>query len=160
MLLYWPSIIVVLASAVGCGCLVCAMFLTSRFPHSALPAPGTSMPRVTILKPLHGAEPGLSENLASFCTQNYRSAVQIILGVQDPRDDAIAVVEQLRATYKDCRLDLVVDATVHGLNRKVSNLINMWRYVEHDVVVVADSDMRVDPDYLSRVVAALEQRGV
>jgi ceramide glucosyltransferase len=109
---------------------------------------------------LHGAEPGLFENLASFCTQNYPGAVQIILGVQDPRDDAIAVVEQLRARYKDRHLDLVVDATIHGLNRKVSNLINMWRYVEHDVIVVADSDMRVDPDYLSRVVAALAQRGV
>jgi len=118
------------------------------------------MPRVTILKPLHGAESGLFENLASFCTQNYPGAVQIILGVQDPRDDAIAVVEQLRAKYKDCHLDLVVDATMHGLNRKVSNLVNMWRYVEHDVIVVADSDMRVDPDYLSRIVAALEQRGV
>jgi len=118
------------------------------------------MPRVTILKPLHGAEPGLLKNLASFCTQNYPGAVQIILGLQDPGDDAIAVVEQLRAKYKDCHLDLVVDATMHGLNRKVSNLVNMWRYVEHDVIVVADSDMRVDPDYLSRIVAALEQRGV
>jgi ceramide glucosyltransferase len=49
---------------------------------------------------------------------------------------------------------------MHGLNHKVSNLINMWRHVEHEVVVVADSDMRVDPDYLWRVVAALEQRGV
>jgi ceramide glucosyltransferase len=160
MLLYWLSVIVGLASAVGCACLACATFLTSRFPRGALPTLGASMPRVTILKPLHGAEPGLSENLASFCTQNYPGAVQIILGVQDPRDDAIAVVEQLRARYKDCHLDLVVDATMHGLNRKVSNLINMWRYVEHDVVVVADSDMRVDPDYLSRVVAGLEQRGV
>lgn len=160
MLLYWPSIIVGLASAVGCGCLVCATFLTSRFPRSALPAPGASMPRVTILKPLHGAESGLFENLASFCTQNYPGAVQIILGVQDPRDDAIAVVEQLRAKYKDCHLDLVVDATMHGLNRKVSNLVNMWRYAEHDVVVVADSDMRVDPDYLSRVVTGLEQPDV
>jgi ceramide glucosyltransferase len=160
MLLYWLSIIVGLASAVGCACLLYAMFSTSRFPRRALPAPGASTPRVTILKPLHGAEPGLSENLASFCTQNYPGPVQIILGVQDPRDEAIVVVEQLRARYKDCHLDLVVDATIHGLNRKVSNLINMWRYVEHDVIVVADSDMRVDPDYLSRVVAALEQRGV
>ena len=160
MLLYGLSIVIGLASAIGSACLVYAMFLTSRFPRRALPAPGASVPRVTILKPLHGAEPGLSENLASFCTQNYPGAVQIILGVQDPRDDAIAVVEQLRARYRDCHLDLVVDTTIHGLNRKVSNLVNMWRHVEHDVVVVADSDMRVDPDYLSRIVAALEQRGV
>src|SRR5215470_1072028 len=133
MLLYWPSIIVGLVSAVGCACLVYATFLTSRFPRRALPTPGASVPRITILKPLHGAEPGLSENLASFCTQNYPGAVQIILGVQDPRDDAIAVVEQLQARYKECHLDLVV---------------------------AADSDMRVDPDYLSRVVAELQQGGV
>src|SRR5215510_4077728 len=137
MLLYWASIILGLTSAVGCACLVCAMFLTSRFPRRALPAPGASTPRVTILKPLHGAEPQLFENLASFCTQNYPGAVQIIFGVQDARDDAIAVVAQLRARYRDCHLDLVVDTTIHGLNRKVSNLVNMWRHVEHDVVVVA-----------------------
>src|SRR5262249_61345769 len=97
MLLYWLSIVIGLASGVGCACLVYAMFLTSRFPRRALPAPGTSMPRVTILKPLHGAEPGLFENLASFCTQNYPGAVQIILGGQDPRDDAIASVEETRS---------------------------------------------------------------
>src|SRR5262244_1662133 len=130
MLLYWLSIVIGLASAIGSACLVYAMFLTSRFPRRALPALGASAPRVTILKPLHGAEPGLYENLASFCTQNYPGAVQIILGVQDPRDDAIAVVEELRARYKDRHLDLLVDATMHGLNRKVSNLVNMWRYVE------------------------------
>jgi len=160
MLLYWSSMIVALASAVGCAYLLCAAVLTSGFPRRPLPASRTATPRVTILKPLHGTEPGLFENLASFCTQNYPGAIQIVLGVQDPRDDAIAVVEQLQAKYKGCHLDLVVDATMHGLNRKVSNLVNMWRYVEHDVVVVADSDMRVDPDYLSRVVAALEHRGV
>jgi ceramide glucosyltransferase len=49
---------------------------------------------------------------------------------------------------------------MHGLNRKVSNLINMWPHAEHDVIVLADSDMRVDPGYLSRVVAALEQPGI
>src|SRR5215471_13119735 len=160
MLLYWSSIIAGFASAVGCAYLIYAALLTDQFPRRASPIPRTSMPRVTILKPLHGAEPGLFENLASFCTQNYPGVVQIVLGVQDPRDDAITVVKRLQAEHEGCRLDLVVDATMHGLNHKVSNLINMWRHVEYEVVVVADSDMRVDPDYLWRVVAALEQRGV
>ena len=48
-------------------------------------------------------------------------------------------------------LDLVIETKVHGLNRKVSNLVNMAPRIRHDVVVLADSDMRVDPDYLSRV---------
>jgi ceramide glucosyltransferase len=160
MLLYWSSVIAGLVSAVGCAYLACALLLTGRFPRRALPAARESMPRVTILKPLCGAEPSLFENLASFCAQDYPGGIQIIFGVQDPRDEAIAVVETLRAKFADRHLDLVIDATMHGLNRKVSNLINMWRYAEHDVVVLADSDMRVDPGYLSRVVAALEQPGV
>jgi ceramide glucosyltransferase len=160
MILYWSSIIAGLASVVGCGYLICATLLTDRFSRKASSARRTSMPSVTILKPLHGAEPGLLENLASFCTQNYPGPVQIVLGVQDPRDDAIAVVERLRAEHGADHIDLVVDATMHGLNRKVSNLVNMWRRVEHEIIVVADSDMRVDPDYLSRVVAALEERGI
>jgi ceramide glucosyltransferase len=160
MLFYWSSIIAGVVSAVGCAYLVGAALLTGRFPRRALTAPPTAMPSITILKPLHGAEPGLFENLDSFCTQNYPGAVQIIFGVQDPRDEAIAVVERLRAKYVDRHLDLVIDATMHGLNRKVSNLVNMWRYAEHDFVVLADSDMRVDPDYLSRLVVALEPRDV
>jgi ceramide glucosyltransferase len=160
MLFYWSSIIAGALSAVGCAYLLGAMLLTGRFSRRALPAPPAEMPDVTILKPLHGAEPRLFENLASFCTQDYSGAVQIVLGVQDPDDDAIAVVRQLQAKFADCRLDLVVDTTMHGLNRKVSNLINMWRFAEHDVVVLADSDMRADPGHLSRVVTALEQPGV
>jgi ceramide glucosyltransferase len=159
MLLYWSSIIAGAVSAVGCVYLAGALFMTGRFARKAMPA-APSMPGVTILKPLHGDEPGLFENLASFCTQNYAGAVQIVFGVQDPRDEAIAVVERLRTAFPDRHLDLVVDATMHGLNRKVSNLVNMWRHAEHDAVVLADSDMRVDPDYLSRLAAELEQPGV
>ena len=160
MVLYWSSIIAGVASVVGCGYLIYATLLTGRFARKASSAPRASMPRVTILKPLHGAEPGLFENLASFCTQDYPGPVQIVFGVQDPRDEAIAVVEQLRAEYGACHIDLVIDATMHGLNRKVSNLVNMWQRVEHDVIAVADSDMRVEPDYLSRVIAALEERDI
>jgi ceramide glucosyltransferase len=160
MILYWSSIIVGLVSVIGCGYLVVATILIDRFPHKASSPRRASMPGVTILKPLHGAEPDLLENLASFCIQNYAGPVQIVLGVQDARDDAIAVVERLSAEHPALHVDLLVDVTEHGLNRKVSNLVNMWRCVDHEIVVVADSDMRVDPDYLSRVVAALDQPGV
>jgi ceramide glucosyltransferase len=160
MLFFWTSIIAAVISTVGCAYVVVATALTARFPRRSQPAPPAAMPRVTILKPLHGTEPGLFENLESFCTQDYAGAVQIVFGVQDPRDEAIAIVEELRAKFPERHLDLVVDTTMHGLNRKVSNLINMWRYAEYDVVVLADADMRVDPDYLARVVTALEQPGV
>src|SRR5207247_9695511 len=56
--------------------------------------------------------------------------------------------------------DLVMDTNTHGLNRKVSSLVNMAPRIRHDVVVVADSDIRVDPSHLSRIICALEKPGV
>jgi ceramide glucosyltransferase len=157
MILYWASIVSGLAAGLGCVYLVGAAVLVHRFRRNAQARRRASSASVTILKPLHGAEPDLLENLASFCTQDYPGPVQIVFGVQDPGDGAIAIVERLRAEQRTRNLALVIDATMHGLNRKVSNLVNMWRHAEHDVVIVADSDMRVDPDYLSRVVAEFDE---
>ena len=159
-MLWWLSIIFALLAVVGCCYLVLTAILIDRFVRRSRPAPCASSAGVTILKPLHGSEPGLADNIASFQAQSYPGAIQIICGVQDPHDQAIAIVEQQGSAATSGRLDLVVDTNMHGLNRKVSNLINMWRRAEHDIVIVSDSDIRVDGDYLAGVVAALDQDGV
>ena len=160
MLLFWSSAAASLIAALGCGYLLVATILVGRSPRGGARAGPVTAPAVTVLKPLHGDEPGLFENLASFCRQDYSGRIQIIFGVQNPHDDAIAVVERLRKARATCELELVIDTRMHGLNRKVSNLVNMAPAIRHDIVILADSDMRVDPDYLSRVVAALDQPGV
>src|SRR5262249_35659848 len=132
----------------------------ARLPRRPTPVRPPDHPEITVLKPLHGDEPGLFDNLASFCNQNYQGDVQIICGVRDANDRAVAVFKSLQNAYAVRDLELVVDATLLGSNHKVSNLANMAARIRHDVVLVADSDMRVDPDYLSRVVAALEMPGV
>ncbi len=160
-MLWWLSIIFALLAVVGCCYLVLTAILIDRFVRKSQPAQAClSSAGVTILKPLHGAEPGLANNIASFQAQSYPGPIQIICGVQDPHDQAIAAVEQQNAAAKTGSLDLVVDATMHGLNRKVSNLINMWRRVEHDIVILSDADIRVDGDYLACIVAALDQENV
>jgi ceramide glucosyltransferase len=80
---------------------------------------------VTILKPLHGSEPGLLENLESFCRQDYAAPLQIVFGVHDEADPAIQVVRTLQAKYPALDMVLVADTALHGSNGKVSNLINM-----------------------------------
>jgi ceramide glucosyltransferase len=112
---------------------------------------------VTILKPLYGDDAGLFDNLMSFAEQHYAGAVQIVCGVADAHDPAVAVVERLRGSRETRNLELIVDTTLHGTNRKVSNLINMAPCIQHEIVVLSDSDIRVDPDYLARVIAALQQ---
>src|SRR5215813_8390752 len=91
----WLLVGAVLASA---SYALAAAYLAGRF--FARPAAGvSSFPSVTILKPLHGAEPGLGKNLESFCTQDYPGAVQLLFGVQRAEDAAIPVVEELRKAY-------------------------------------------------------------
>jgi ceramide glucosyltransferase len=161
MLLFWSSVTASVIAVVGCGYLLAAIVLVGRSTRDrAGGAASASEPDVTILKPLHGGEPGLFENLASFCDQDYSGRIQIIFGVQNPHDDAVAIVERLRKARTASDLDLVVNTKVYGLNRKVSNLVNMAPAIRHEVVIVSDSDMRVDPGYLQRVVAALERPGI
>src|SRR5262249_52442652 len=137
-----------------------AAILVGRFARGRASACPAAAPGVTVLKPLHGDESGLFDNLASFCVQNYPGRMQIVCGVQDAADDAIAVVERLREVHADRDLDLVIETKVRGLNRKVPTLANRAPRIHHDVVVVADSDMRVKRDYLSRVIAALAEPGI
>lgn len=111
---------------------------------------------VTILKPLHGAEPRLADNLATFLAQDHDGPVQLLCGVQRPDDPAIAAVEALRTRFPQARIDLIVDPTSHGANGKIANLINLEPHIVHGVVVLSDSDMTVNPDYLSRLLAVLD----
>ena len=160
MILFWSSVTASLIAVAGCGFLIAATILVARAAGSPARPHALAMPAVTVLKPLHGDEPGLRDNLGSFCNQDYPGPIQVVFGVQDPGDGAVAVVEHLQKTQAGRDLDLVIETKVHGLNRKVSNLVNMAPRIRHDVVVLADSDMRVGPDYLSGVTAALDEPGI
>src|SRR5271166_6836583 len=109
---------------------------------------------VTVLKPLCGNEPRLEQNLATLCEQTHNT-YQLLLGVRDPLDPAIAAVERLKARYPERDIELVVDPRVHGTNLKVSNLINLEIRARYPWLVLADSDIGVGPDYLDRVTVPL-----
>lgn len=118
------------------------------------PAESRSLPPVTVLKPLCGAEPGLHEHLRTFCRQNYPD-FQIVFGVRDADDPACAVVRRLMAEFPSVPIELVINPQLHGSNLKISNLINMLPYARHDILAMADSDAFVAPDYLASVTAPL-----
>lgn len=164
--LEWTLAILMFASSVGMLYLVVAALAALRFSRwrSAAErrrwAEGRPTEPVTILKPLCGAEAGLYENLRSYCLQNYGAAVQCVFGVRDADDPAIAVVRRVMAEFPDMAMDLVVDPRIYGTNFKVSNLINMMAVARHDVLVVADSDIRVGRDFLTAVTEPLADPAV
>ncbi|WP_397448017.1 bacteriohopanetetrol glucosamine biosynthesis glycosyltransferase HpnI [Pseudomonas sp. NA-150] len=109
---------------------------------------------ISVLKPLYGTEPRLYENLRGFCLQN-AVQYQLVCGVREADDPAIALVQRLRDEFPQLDIELVVDPTVHGANLKVSNLLNMLPRARHPWLVLADSDISVPADYLARVTAPL-----
>ncbi|HWA62345.1 MAG TPA: bacteriohopanetetrol glucosamine biosynthesis glycosyltransferase HpnI [Caulobacteraceae bacterium] len=144
--------------AVGCAYALAAALFVGRL--AGRPAGrADSPPDATLLKPLHGDEPGLADNLESFLAQDYPSQVQLVAGVQDPADPAIGVVRALQAAHPGQDVELVVDAAEHGANRKISNVVNIAARAKHPLLVLSDSDIRVGPHYLAAVAAALAEPG-
>jgi len=149
-----------LAALLGCVYALFAIWVIRSFARSTGTALPVTFPPVTILKPLHGTEPDLYAHLASFCRQDYPAPVQIVFGVADAADSAVAIVRNLIADFPDRDLALVISSCRHGANAKISNLVNMQSAARHEVLVISDSDIVVAGDYLKVVVAALRQRGV
>jgi len=121
--------------------------------HSSRPGPAT-LPPVTVLKPLCGAEPDLYDCLRSFCEQAYPS-FQMVCGVRDADDAAVTVVRRLQREFPGLDLQIAINPVQHGSSGKVSNLINMMPFARHDHLLVADSDVRVAADYLAKVLPPL-----
>jgi ceramide glucosyltransferase len=145
-------LMLVLAWAYLAGSTVAAL----RFARRAS-ATATEQPAVSVLKPLHGLEPGLYDNLRSFLDQNY-SEMQVVFGVRHSTDAALPVVRELCRNYPDRDIALVINPRVAGSNLKVANLDNMMPAAKHDILVMADSDMRVDCHYLGAITAPLQDR--
>jgi ceramide glucosyltransferase len=143
-------------SAAGCVYLGLSVLAVRRLVAAAPRAAGV-LDGVSVLKPLYGVDAELAANLRSFCRQDH-PAYQVIFGVRDADDPAIAVVRQVMAEFPDRDLAIVIDGECLGGNLKVANLRNMLPSARHPIIVLSDSDMRVDPNYLATVSAPLADR--
>jgi len=143
----------------GAGYAVMAVRASARFMRASASGHSCDAP-VTIFKPLYLGEPGLRENLESFFAQDFGAPVQIVFGVHDESDPAIAVVQALQAKYPNFDTCIVADAAINGANAKVSNLVNMFPAAKHDILVLSDSDIRVPRNWLTEVTSALAKPGV
>ena len=121
---------------------------------------GGSSEAVTVLKPLHGAEPRLVDNLASFLEQDYAGPVQMVCGVGEPEDSAMTAVAALRDAHPQADIALSTGPRWPGANAKIGNVVAMLPHARHDILVLSDSDMAVHRDYLATLLGALEQPGI
>jgi ceramide glucosyltransferase len=125
--------------------------------HTALATDETRP--ISILKPVRGLDPGAYENFASFCRQDYPE-FEILFAVNDAEDPVVPIVQQLIADFPERSIPLILVAERLGPNTKVSNLCRLVREARHGLLVITDSDVRVEPGYLRSVAAMFHDPGV
>jgi len=132
-------------------------FLRRKADRSVRPT--QSLQPVSILKPLKGTDPDIYESFRSHCLQDY-SEYEIIFGVSDAADLAVAAVQKLQQEFPGRAIRLVLCPNILGANVKVSNLAQMLEVARYEYLIVNDSDIQVEADYLRRVTAPLTDEGV
>lgn len=146
------------------GCLVAGAWVycvltvvAARLYRAVQPPPLSRAEPISILKPLHGLDEGLEENLRSFFEQDY-PAFELLFAAREASDPALALVERLRGDYPTVPVRTFVTGEPPYPNAKVWSLQTMMREAAHDLLVMSDSDIRVTPGML-RVIAAEFQDG-
>lgn len=154
-------VIVALTVAVGiAGLLLQGIALRSTLSsRDDSPIDDETWPPVSILKPLAGLDDNLFGNLESFCRLDY-PAYEIIFCLASPNDPAHAIARKVRARFPRTPITIVVSSASEGHNPKVRNMLAGYRGSRHDVVLVSDSNVEVDPSYLKATVRPLLTPGV
>jgi ceramide glucosyltransferase len=130
-----------------------ALWLVRAFFRSRPAVQPDFTPPVSILKPVKGLDAEAYRNFVSFCQQDYPE-FELLFGVIDPTDPVIPVIKQLQREFPRLSIRLII-APVSGTNRKAGLLHRLTAEARHEMLVAGDSDMRVTPDYLKRVIAPL-----
>lgn len=134
-----------------------AVFSCWRFFLAARSKPDASkefLPPVSNLKPVRGLDPDAYENFASFCRQDYPN-YEILFCVGDTSDPALPVLRRLIDDFPQTQIRIIIGSGREATNDKVAKLARLVQEAAHEHLVISDSDVRVEPTYLRRLVAPL-----
>ncbi len=153
--------VVALGTALSIAYGALSIWSATRFSlRRTLPSPeAKQFPPVSILKPLKGADPEMYECLRSHCQLNYEQ-YEVLFGINDPNDPAVAVVERLSREFPSHDIRLLHCEKALGANGKVSALAQMAKLAKHEFLLVNDSDIRVQPEYLRTVITELQRPNI
>ena len=133
---------------------IVAIIAARRFfgRRAAVSAPADFTPPLSILKPIYGLDRETYENYASFCRQDYPE-FEILFCVSDEQDPAVPVIQKLIQDFPARSIRLLVGSEPLGASDKVNKLCRLVREARHEIVIVTDSDVRVDAGYLRAIAA-------
>lgn len=148
-------LLILLILMVAWGYQFVALVSLWRFFAGAAAAPRLAdPPGITVLKPLRGLEANTRQCLESFLIQDY-CRFQVIFGVL-PDDPVIPLLRELQQSHPGTETEIVVCRQLLGPNPKINKLCQMAPRARYDLLVVSDADVKVSPDFLTRVAVAFQ----
>jgi ceramide glucosyltransferase len=152
----WALLLFALAP---CFYYLLATIAALRFFRRRMPVNANFTPPISILKPVRGLDRDAYENFASFARQDYPE-FEILFNVADDRDPAIPVIQKLIRDFPSVAIRLFTGCEQLGASQKMNKLVRLAENARHDLLVISDSDIRVEPGYLRAVSLAFQDRSV
>ncbi len=153
--LYWLAVVGLVTSGIFCGLVVVAAVRFRRRRAAVMRRPPDFTPPISVLKPLHGAEPGLEESLESYFKQEYPAAYEIVFCARHEDDAGLRLARTVAARYPMQTVRFIACGEPRYPNPKMYSLGVMSEAAAYPNFVTSDADARVAPDYLLRCVQSL-----
>lgn len=135
-----------------CLAIFSALDFFRRVPKSTAPAP-SHLPPISILKPVRGIDREAYKNFVSMCELDYPD-YEIVFAAAEVDDPVVPLIERLRREFPERSIRLVTEIEQLGACRKANSLCRLVKEARYDLLVINDSDVRVEKSYLKDVSAA------
>ncbi len=156
-ILFWVAMCGTVTSTIYCFMVVAAAFRFGLRKRREDRAAATFLPAVSVLKPLHGMEPGLERNIESFFEQDYPE-FELLFCARHSTDAGLQLAQQIGERYPQVDAHYVTcgEPTPKFHNAKVYSLAKLDTVAKHELFITSDADVRVKKDYLRRMVQNLK----
>ena len=156
-ILFWVAVVGSVTSSIYCGMVIVAAVRFGLRRRRELSAPSDFLPSLSVLKPLHGTEPGMERNLETFFEQQYPD-FELLFCARQESDEGLQLARKVAERYPQVAAKFTTcgEPMPKFHNAKVYSLAKLDSIAKHDDYITSDADVRVQPDYLARMVQNLK----
>ena len=155
---FWVAVVGSVTSSIYCGMVVAAAVKFGLRKRRDERVVADFLPAVSLLKPLHGTEPGMEENFVSFFEQDYPSEWELLFCARHETDEGLQLARRVGERYPHVNKGFVTcgEPIPKFHNAKVYSLEKLDSVASHELLITSDADVRVDRKYIKRMVQNLK----